>query len=121
MLGCRAQLTALWLTNIEEFLIADAHSLEELHVMSRKEICEHLIISYFAAKSPSMTIIRTSFDEEIAELAEERFVLAIGVSNGIHIGHRFLLTCQAKSTDELRAAVAMHKFWPYRMHCDLKK
>ncbi|MDR3273772.1 MAG: FAD synthetase family protein [Puniceicoccales bacterium] len=63
-----------------------------------------------------MKIIRTSFDEKVAELAEERVVLAIGVFDGVHVGHRFLLKRAAKFADEVEAVVAVYTFWPYPTH-----
>jgi riboflavin kinase/FMN adenylyltransferase len=49
-------------------------------------------------------------------LAEERVVLAIGMFNGVHIGHRFLLKWTAKFANELGAAAAVYTFWPYPAH-----
>lgn len=63
-----------------------------------------------------MKIIGTSFDEKIEELAKKRVVLAIGVFDGVHIGHRFLLEQAAMLAGKLGAIAAVYTFWPYPAH-----
>jgi riboflavin kinase/FMN adenylyltransferase len=63
-----------------------------------------------------MKIIRTSFDEEIAELAGRKVVLAIGVFDGVHVGHRFLLKQAVQFASSLEAAMVAYTFWPYPTH-----
>jgi riboflavin kinase/FMN adenylyltransferase len=70
-----------------------------------------------------MKVIGTSFDEEIAYLAGEKIVLAIGVFDGVHAGHRFLLKRAMELAGELGAVATVYTFWPYptRFHASNRK
>ena len=51
-LGCGAHLSALRRTMVGNFSVANAHPLAEICAMPRDEICNCLVTSYLAAKSP---------------------------------------------------------------------
>jgi riboflavin kinase/FMN adenylyltransferase len=63
-----------------------------------------------------MDIIRTTSDVPVAELAGVRVVLAIGVFDGVHAGHRFLFADVLDFAASAHALVAAYTFWPYPSH-----
>lgn len=63
-----------------------------------------------------MTVIHTSFLAELQQLRQKNIVLAIGVFDGVHIGHRALIKQTKKLSSELSAECAVYTFWPYPHH-----
>ncbi|MDR0715622.1 MAG: adenylyltransferase/cytidyltransferase family protein, partial [Puniceicoccales bacterium] len=63
-----------------------------------------------------MKIIKTLFDAEIVPLIEEKIVLATGVFDGVHSGHRFLLKQAMNFAEKLEAVAAVYTFWPHPSH-----
>ncbi|MDR0595685.1 MAG: adenylyltransferase/cytidyltransferase family protein [Puniceicoccales bacterium] len=63
-----------------------------------------------------MKIIRTLFDAKIAPLVEKKVVLAIGVFDGVHSGHRFLLKQTMNFAEKMKAVAVVYTFWPHPSH-----
>lgn len=63
-----------------------------------------------------MTPIRTTSTSLIEQLKQKNIVLCIGVFDGVHIGHRFLIENTKSLAFELSAECAVYTFWPYPRH-----
>lgn len=63
-----------------------------------------------------MTLIHTSDDNVIPELIDRKIILAIGVFDGVHVGHRCLIKRAQKLARKFSAECVIYTFWPYPIH-----
>ncbi|MDE6432403.1 MAG: FAD synthetase family protein [Opitutales bacterium] len=63
-----------------------------------------------------MTVIHTFSSATIQQLRQKNIVLAIGVFDGVHIGHRVLIEQTKQLGLKVSAECAVYTFWPYPHH-----
>ncbi len=68
-----------------------------------------------------MTVIRTFTSLGIPSLVDKNLVIAIGIFDGVHIGHRYLIERAKNLARVLSSECAVYTFWPYPHHVDDKK
>ncbi len=64
-----------------------------------------------------MSVIRCTFQRKhLSEFIDNKVVLTIGVFDGVHLGHRFLIEQSKILASELSAENVIYTFWPYPHH-----